>query len=660
MEQQGSTSCVWPCQDSSAPYYYFTDHTCKSFCSDPYQALKNPYGTSCELVLSESQEKEVKAVVSINNAGAVLNTLSTSAAVIISPASTAVVTGSTLVKILGFVRYLDVSHSATLEAVFADFKAATGVLDFKQLQLYADKKFSYKTPPKVFEKYNISPVFLLGFWIGVVSLLVICFIVLIIAALYRKCSNRYKDSKHKPIFRKIKITAQNFLLQQLYASYGDITLYGVLQFRSTELSRAESVVSLLIAIAFLGIIISVLVAHARFLRRYQQIKKELTKSSEKGLAKLDQFRDHHQGVKTLFEAFKDTSFTHQAFLLFFIIRSVITALCLSTLFKHPLAQAIILISISISLLIYLLMFRPFKNLADNLQQITFELLILTANICLLIIAILDKQDGDHTYTKNRAAQAILIVNAISHYAPLACIVLKVLLIIYEKYQSKKAAERAKNMNDAGDVGMKASDAKEAEIEPKALQTSMINLAIETSPDLAKAHMYEEDRDNESPKTSKKLLNHAADDTSCMSPIGLSANPTPRGENSPFLGGISPKKAKNWNAASGCAEMAVVDENADKNEESKEDQGDKNKENIIMEIPEDSIQYFDGIKMTESPTHKNIAQNKKSHKDEFEEDLTLNDSGNMDKSPIYISNLSPNFLNSPVMLGSAKKDVEKQS
>ena len=91
-------------------------------------------------------------------------------------------------------------------------------------------------------------------------------------------------------------------------------------FSSAQQSSAEleSVVSLLIAIAFLGIIISVLVAHARFLRRYQQIKKELTKSSENGLAKLDQFRDHHQGVKTLFEAFKDTSFTHQAFLLFFI------------------------------------------------------------------------------------------------------------------------------------------------------------------------------------------------------------------------------------------------------------------------------------------------------------------------------------------------------
>ena len=128
------------------------------------------------------------------------------------------------------------------------------------------------------------------------------------------------------------------------------------------------------------------------------------------------------------------------------------------------------------------------------------------------------------------------------------------------------------------------------------------------------------------KHPKKLFNHA-DDTSCMSPIGLSANPTPRSENSPFLGGITLIKARNLNAASGCAEMAVVDENADKNEESKEDQGDKNK---------------------------------KSHKDEFEEDLTLNDSGNMDKSPVYISNLSPNFMNSPVMLGSAKKDVEKQS
>ena len=51
-----------------------------------------------------------------------LNSFSTSAAIIILRASTAVVTGETLIKMLAYTRYVDVSHSATLEALFRSFK----------------------------------------------------------------------------------------------------------------------------------------------------------------------------------------------------------------------------------------------------------------------------------------------------------------------------------------------------------------------------------------------------------------------------------------------------------------------------------------------------------------------------------------------------------
>ena len=204
VQRQGSTSCVWPCQDTSAPYYYFTDHTCKSFCSDPYQAQEKQYGTACDLVLSEDQQKEVKDVVLTTNAGNILNSFSTSTVAIISPGNTAVITGGTLVKMLGYTRYVDVNHPPTLEGVFINFKASTGVLDSKQLRLYAANKFSSKTPPQVFDKYNISPVFILGFWIGIVSLSVISSIVLIVVLLHRGFSNLWKDSTHKPTIRKSK------------------------------------------------------------------------------------------------------------------------------------------------------------------------------------------------------------------------------------------------------------------------------------------------------------------------------------------------------------------------------------------------------------------------------------------------------------------------
>ena len=660
MHQQDSTSCEWPCQDASAPYYFYTDQTCKSFCSDPYQVLQKQYGSTCELALSQDQQKEVEISVSASNIGNVINSITINTVTIISAANSVAVTGGTLVKLLGYTRYLDVSHSATLEAVYANFKAPTGLLASKQLELHhnAKNKFSTKTPPQVFEKYNISPVFLIGFWIGFISLLAISLVVLVIIGVQWKFTKLYKDSTFNPTLQKVKITAQNFLLQQFYSSYGDITMYSMLQFRSAQLSKPASVLSILIATAFLIGGICMLVAHVRLLRRYQQIKRGLTNSNEKSTTELDQFQARYEGIKTLFQDFKDTSFTHQAFLLFFAIRSVITGLCLSLLFEHPLAEAIIMLITSLIILAYIVVLRPFKNMLDNLQQIVFELVLLIVSGSLLIIATLDKENGDHVHRKHKAAQVILFMNTIANYVPLASIAIKAFLLTRDN-NSINTTEKAKSINDAGDVEKKAFlNAKEGQTEPRTLQTSIRNFEIETSPNLVTRRMYEEDGDNESPKTLKKLLNDEGD-IECMSPTGTNMSPTSRRDNSPFLGGISLRKMQNSNDANARSQMTIVNEDADKNEESKEDQGGNDEENIIIENSKDSIQSLEYIQIHESPTHKEVDENKGFPQDEFDDNMMSNDSKNMDKSPVYVLNPSSSYLHSLAMFGSGKKDVKEE-
>ena len=306
-------------------------------------------------------------------------------------------------------------------------------------------------------------------------------------------------------------------------------------------------------------------------------------------------------------------------------------------------------------------------MVNNVQQIVFELIILIANLCLLVIAILDKHGGNHIHVKYQAAQTILFVNTIAYYTPFASITIKILLLIAEKYRIIKVARKAKDMNSVdkkatnkaknmNDVEKKTSDTKEVEKKPEALQTSMINLAIET---LVTEHMDEEEKDNKTPKISKKPLNYR-DNITCMSPMEATS-PTSIRENSPFLGGISQRKVKNRNDANSPTEMRFMDDDADagKNQKPKGDQGDKNEDKITVEILEHRIKSFADKKINESLTHKDIGQNKVSHQGEFEEGFILNDSENVDKSPIYILNPSPSFLNSQLMFGSAEKDVDEQ-
>ena len=442
-------------------------------------------------------------------------------------------------------------------------------------------------------------------------------------------------------------------------------MYSMLQFRSAQLKKPASVLSLLIAVIFLVGSIFMLVAHVRFLRRYQQIKRGLTNSNEKTstkpdekvLTELDKFRARYEGVKALFDDFKDTSFIHQAYLLFFVIRSVIVALCLSLLCEHPLAEALIFLITSVMLLAYVIVFRPFKNLLENLQQIVFEGVLFVANGCLLIIATLDKESGNHIHEKHKAAEVILFMNVIAHYTPLTYIAIKVLLLARDNI-NKKVAEKAKNINDAGDLEKKAFlDAKEGQTEPKALETSMRNLEAETSPNLATRALDEEERDSESPKTLKKLLNDE-DNTECMSPTGTNMSPTSRRENSPFLGGISLRKMENSNDVNAHSRMTIVDEDADKNEESKEDQDDNDEENVIIENSKDSIQSLEYIQINKSPTHKEVGESKGFSQDEFDENVMSDASRNMDKSPVYVLNPSSSYLHSIAMFGNGKKDAKE--
>ena len=576
MKDQGSTSCVWPCQDNTVPYYYPSDQTCKSFCSQPYQADKGQYGTSCDLILSQEEQKKINTVVSLATAGNIINSISVTAATIASASNPTTVTGVTLVKLLGYTRYLDVTHSPRLEATYVQFKSSTGVLDAKQLALPVETKtkFAEKTSPSVFEKYNISPIFLVGFWIGFVSLLIISGIVLFAVTVAWGFSKTPQESTLKTISKKVKDITGNYLLQQFYNSYADIMMFAVLQFHSARFSKPLSIFSFLLAIAFLITGGYLLFLHVRLLRRYQKIKRDQGKADDKTPTKLDEFKAQHEGIKTLFADFKDDSFVHQAFLLFFVIRSIATALFLTLLFEHPLSEAILLTIMSILLLTYIMVFMPFKNVLDNLQQFGFELILLIANASVLTLARLDREDGDHTQEKYRAAETILKANVVAQYLPTIFLVLKLLVVIYETYKARmnKKAQYMSGKEEAKKTTV--SDNKGVGAELKIVESSeMKSDQKETEQDLIKRNSDREDNIQFGVDTSKISLTNK-NDKDPSSPVDYNTSPSTRYDNSPLLGRFSPKLNDNQTDSDNHKIIKLSEIEAERVTEHQEDKADE--------------------------------------------------------------------------------------
>jgi len=80
------------------------------------------------------------------------------------------------------------------------------------------------------------------------------------------------------------------------------------------------------------------------------------------------------------------------------------------------SQTIIMPLLTLIMLLYLVIMKPFKAI-NLIQQISFELILLTVNICLVIFAILNDRDIGVENIGNDSSQVIMISSLIFMFLP---------------------------------------------------------------------------------------------------------------------------------------------------------------------------------------------------------------------------------------------------
>jgi len=347
-------------------------------------------------------------------------------------------------KTIEKIRFLQIGYSEELEDVFLEWN-----VDLYSIQIpdkLADKLVAEETP-EIFSIYGIDSTFLMNYW-GDMMIIGICLLCL---AFLKIMDLTFPKKKKETFFfvwiLKAKLMVQNYLVVQVYGGFGDIAFYFILEMKTLKFGSAASVVSLVVAILFLMIGITLLSFQVWILFSYQKKKKESEEALQKFCVKFSAW-----GV--LFLDFRDTTTISQAFMTVLILRDIVMSLASIVMTSSPYGQAILFFLSSVLIFLYLFLRNPFEGYFDRIIQYILEAIILTVNVCVLILAYMDRKNLVEMDVRKRLGKAIIISNFVLNIVAILCLAIQLLQISFAVYKVvklvishyKKAKTDPKNEN----------------------------------------------------------------------------------------------------------------------------------------------------------------------------------------------------------------------
>ena len=336
-------------------------------------------------------------------------------------------------KIFFNIKFLNISYAENLEEALTSWNS-----NFISLGLTPDLPSSVTSQipnedvPYVFDKRGVPSSFLENFWESLGMLLFVALIflgVLLLELTVTKFPYKYLP---RHVLFAARAIVQNFLLAQLYSVFGDMLFFATLEFRTPNVHHKWSRLSLAISIILLIFMFIILGFHVHLLSKYQKFRKT---DSQQALSK---FENENKGNNVLFGDFKDISLARQSFLLLLTGRDLLFSLLLTTMFDHPLVECIFILVLNLAMVAYLLLLPPFKSTFDAAQQLFYEVVTLSVNVSVLILAIMDSIDSpDNPGFRSQIGRFIIIVNMVFNFGSLALMLVKAFQTFYEIYKAYK-------------------------------------------------------------------------------------------------------------------------------------------------------------------------------------------------------------------------------
>lgn len=447
-----------------------------------------------------------------------IDTVSLTAAGVIAPHDPGSVTAGMLAKMLQYSRYLDIPYSQRLEQTFKYHNSTYGPFGIGPKM---PRELLLEVPlnpiPLRFLKFHVHSNFLVNFWDNLIFITIISGTLLILVLIeYTVVKIKGKKAPY-PIIKNIRAALQNFCLMQFYNMFGDVLLFLALDLRRVTFDTRELTISFCISILFCLIGCIILVIHISILMKFFFFRKKESWASQFG-----EFSKHYEGSDVLFKHFKDNSFFSQSFLLIFVIRNLFFNLVLALLSEIPLAQAILIFSMTVSMFLYLLIQRPFKSVINLLQHLTCELIFLVVNVCILVLAQLKFENQGSYELRDELCEAIIYTSLIFSFVPQVFLALKLSAAALDWYKTSnnKSLQAQKNITKGTVIKRhrKTQDMPQhLEYQKSTLDESSVGLNIPQNTSNLTSHLNDSsfinERDSPTQTRKKHLLNNNVNLTS---------------------------------------------------------------------------------------------------------------------------------------------------
>ena len=351
----------------------------------------------------------------------------------------------TLAKMLQYVKYINIVYPPKITMMFEAQnkvnKTENSTSFVKKIEDNIKGSFYNAPLPGTFGHYQAHSSFASNFLQSLITLGAIAFLIVLLEVLTRLTS---KSSKvHKVLASVLEILKWNLFLIMFCGMYGDIIFFSSLEFRTSTFDDLTSSISFTICILVNVLALLVLI-------RLVQVNLNLKSSRRNRIAKNHQTQSMQDAVekwknyKPFFEAYKNYTFSQQSFMLFFIIRVSLFYSIVAYLQEYPKVQVILINILSVGIILYLAIARPFTKVVNTLNQVVFECTLFAFNACVLILTFYD-DDTAHDFKKRESiGNVMMVINMVAGIVSMLFICLKLLVMLKELYQDWRKSKRQKN------------------------------------------------------------------------------------------------------------------------------------------------------------------------------------------------------------------------
>ena len=343
-----------------------------------------------------------------------------------------------LAKIIAYIRYLDIDYSPELKDLLHQESSLVALNLIPDLPEAIQKRIPSVEMPHMFEEYGLEAPFLANFWPNLFAITIAFIMFLVLVGLQRAIKSNSK-SKLAFVIRKLYLAAVNFLIIQVYCSFDEITLFFILQVKFLSFDSEFSYLSLVLSIGFTIIGLASIGFHIFLIKKYQAIKSKPRQNQRE----IENFIKKNEGISIFFQDFKDTTSVQQSYLLLFIIRNILSNMLLGAVYPHPITQTTCFVGLSLILMSYIFIQRPFIGRLDFLEQIFYEGIILVTNIFVFIMSL--KQENKTLYdVRQPLGKGVIMMSLIFNIGAFVLMFGRILILLYTSIKSWRAKRQNNN------------------------------------------------------------------------------------------------------------------------------------------------------------------------------------------------------------------------